>query len=70
MSITDSKPLNRGQIKAAFRRNRGAASQLARELAISPQNIYDWLKGVGRSARVETAIRQRAEELVERGRAA
>lgn len=57
--------MKRAEIKAVFRRNRGEAAKLAAELEIFQQNITDWMKGRGRSARVEAAIRARAVELLE-----
>jgi uncharacterized protein YggE len=62
--ITDPNSLNRQQIKAAFRRHHGAATQLARDLGITPQNVYDFLNGRGRSKRVEVAAKNRAAELI------
>lgn len=62
--IANSTILNRGEIKAVFRRNRGESARLAKELGISQQNITDWMKGHGRSQKVDVAIRARAAELL------
>lgn len=63
--ITDPNALTRQQIKAAFRRHHGEASRLARGLGISPQNISDYMRGRGKSQRVESAVRLRAAELID-----
>jgi len=62
--LTEPEALSRQQVKAVFRRNYGAAAALARDLGITRQNIYDWLKGQGRSKKVDAAIRARAAEML------
>jgi hypothetical protein len=69
MILADPNSLSRAEIKAAFKRHRGAAAQLARELDIDRQNIRLWMRGLSRSARVDTAVRQRAAELINAERA-
>ena len=68
--ITDPNSLSMRQIKAVFKRHHGTASTLARELGVAPQNVYDFLKGVGRSRRVADAVRARAAELLDAEKAA
>lgn len=70
MLPADPNQLTRTEIKGAFRRNRGAKAQLARDLDVWPQNISDWMRGIVRSKRIDAAIRQRAAELLNAERAA
>lgn len=58
--------LSRTEIKAAFRRNRGAAIQLARDLGVNRARISDWFgkRYQNVDASVDRAIRQRAADLI------
>lgn len=69
MILANPQTLSRTEIKQAFRRHRGAAAQLARELGIDRKNISHWMKGSVNSQRVDQAIRQRAAELINAERA-
>ena len=62
--IPETENLSRKQIKAVFRRNRGASANLARELGIKQNSISDWMRNRGRSKRVHEAILSRAADLV------
>lgn len=62
--------LSRIEIKQAFRRNRGAAAKLARDLGVDRSNITAWMKNRGASSRVDLAIRQRAADLIQAERGA
>ena len=64
MILANGSTLSREEIQQVFRRTPGAAAALARDLGISRQNITDWMNGFGRSKRVDSAIRQRASELL------
>lgn len=63
-STNQGSTLTRVQIRRIFRANFGAASQIARELGVTATTISLWLSGRVKSARIEAAMRQRAEELL------
>lgn len=67
--LANPDSLSRNEIKAAFRRHRGASAQLARDLGVGLTSISDWMGKRGRSKRVDAAIRQRAAELINAERA-
>ncbi len=69
MILADPNELSRTEIKAVFRRHRGAKTKLAAELGIHRQNITLWMSNRSSSKRVEQAIRQRAAELINQERA-
>lgn len=60
----NASTLTRTEIKQAFRRNRGAAAKLARELDVVESHISRGIKGRSNSARIDEAVRLRAAELI------
>jgi transcriptional regulator with XRE-family HTH domain len=60
-----SKPttVSRAEVAEIFRRFRGAAKDLARELGVSNQAVHNWLKGKP-SQRIERAAFAKAIELL------
>lgn len=50
----------RGQIREVMLRHRGSMTEVARSLGIDPINISQYLKGIGRSARVADACKRKA----------
>ena len=70
--MEESQELRRAEIRKIFKRHRGAAYQLARDLNCSRVTVSDWLRGRVKSARIAKAAHARAYELLaeERGRLA
>ena len=63
------KPLTRTQIRSIFRRNYGAANQLASDLGVHRVTISQAVRGVGQySDKIHDAIRERAGLLATRER--
>lgn len=60
-----SEKLSRSEIRRVFARNRGAASELARDLDLSPVTVSLWLRGKITSERIGTAAEERAALLLE-----
>lgn len=57
--------LTRREIRAAFKRHRGEATKLAKDLNVHPVTISSAMRGTGQySARIHEAIRVRAAELI------
>jgi transcriptional regulator with XRE-family HTH domain len=55
--------MTRAEARKVFRRNYGAAAQVARELNVTHVTISLWLRGRFKSERVEHAVLRRASEL-------
>lgn len=60
-----SKKLGLEDIRRVIARNRGAASELARDLDVSPVTIYKVLNGLTISGRVMIAAEERARLLLD-----
>ena len=60
-----SKKLGLKDIRRVIARNRGAASELARDLDVSPVTIYKVLNGLTISERVMIAAEERARLLLD-----
>jgi len=65
MTKTDNTVLKRHEIRAVFRKNRGAAASLARELEIAETTMSAWLKGRFDSARIAVAAQRKAVQLLQ-----
>lgn len=60
-----SKELSRAEIRRVFRRNRGTAADLARELDVSATTVHMWLMGRITSERIASAAEERARLLMD-----
>jgi hypothetical protein len=58
------RKLTKPQMRAIFKRNYGAANQLALKLGVSRVAISKALRGGFEGKRIDAAIRERAEELL------
>lgn len=65
MAKMQTNVLKRHEIRAVFRKNRGAAAALARELQVTDKTISAWLKGRMDSRRVAAAAQERAVQLLQ-----
>jgi len=65
-SAQPTTELTRPEITKLFRRNRGAAAAVARELGVSAVTVSLWLRRKRNSARLDREIRAFAQGLVER----
>lgn len=63
MNKNDST-LKRREIRAVFRRHRGIAARVARELGVADTTMSHWLKGHFDSKRIEAAALPKAMELL------
>lgn len=54
---------DRQELRQLFLRHRGSLSRLARDLAIDPATLSNWFHRGDSSARIDAAVRARAEEL-------
>ncbi len=65
MTTTDHTPgIPRKEIRKLFRRHRGTASALARELGVGPNAISQWLRGRTVSAKIKDAAERMATRLM------
>ena len=62
-----NEKLSKSEIRRVFARNRGAASELARDLDLSPVTVSLWLRGRMVSERIGTAAEERALLLLKEG---
>jgi hypothetical protein len=58
--------MTRVELRRLFRKHRGQAARLARELERSPTTVSAWFRGHLDSARIEAAVLARAKELIEK----
>lgn len=70
MTGTDDNTMTRTEIRKIFRRHRGAAAELARELEIGPNAVSQWLRGRTVSANIKAAAERMARALLARDDAA
>jgi hypothetical protein len=56
--------MTRKQIRAVFRRHRGAVVQLARTIGVNRVTVSEWLRGKATSRKIADAAALRAAELL------
>ena len=62
--MTETRILERREIRAVFRRHRGTAYRLAAEIGLSRTTVSQWLRGRITSRKVADAAQTRALELL------
>lgn len=63
---TDYTPLKRHELRAIFKRNRGAARRLSEQLGLAETSISHWLKNKTiKSANIEAGAQAYARKLLE-----